>query len=243
MLTHWARNGQRRLYQWRRQYWPQSLQLPCRCWLCGDSSQHLLCDACARDLPLNEAPCPRCALPRTQGSECPECLRRPPQFARSLAPYCYAPPLAGLINRWKHQGDQRLLPYLVPQLVAHLQTAYVHDDWPQCLLPVPIARARRLVRGFNQTEQLARRLGRQLQLPWRADLLTRRGGHSQQGLSRRERLRNLRQQFAVRGPLALEHVALIDDVMTTGATCATLAKILQDAGVKRVDIWMIARTP
>ncbi|UTA47546.1 ComF family protein [Simiduia sp. 21SJ11W-1] len=221
----------------------QICRLPSRCLLCSAQSCGLLCAHCADELPVNLGACPRCALPQCQFTECPNCQKHPPAFAKAVAPYSYQAPLAGLINRWKHRGDQRLLPFLAPQLLGYLRAAYAHDDWPQRLVPVPVSTAKRMQRGFNQTEQLARCLGGALGIGATATLLGRRQGQSQQGLGRRARLKNLQQQFYITGPAPAAHLALVDDVMTTGATAATLAKILQDAGAKRVDIWMIARTP
>jgi len=161
-----------------------------------------------------------------------------------VAPYRYQAPLAALINRWKHQGDSRPLDTLIDSLRERLLEEYQQADWPDLLLPVPLPWRRRLVRGFNQTEQIANLLSRQLNIPSNQQLLHAKGGeHSQQGLNRKQRLRNLAGRFTLRGDVPAEHVALIDDVMTTGATASYLAKLLQDAGVKQVDVWLIARTP
>lgn len=221
--------------------------LPGRCLMCNDSlprHQRLLCAPCRQDLPRNPTCCPQCAQPLPDTELCPGCLMHAPPFDRTIAPFLYLPPLASLINRWKHAGDSRVLALLIPMMQTQLLHAYQHDDWPELLVPVPIHWRRRMHRGFNQTEQVARRLGAQLHLPMASDLLqSRHTGHSQQGLNKRQRQQNLAGHFSVTRPPVVEHLALIDDVMTTGATATHLATLLKDEGVKRVDIWILARTP
>ncbi|BFM13357.1 ComF family protein [Simiduia litorea] len=221
--------------------------LPGRCLLCDqpfDSGTALFCPGCLNDLPENNCCCFQCALPLETPSYCAACLEQPPCFSKTVAPFRYQAPLASLINRWKHQGDSRPLNTLIDRLAGRLLIEYQQTDWPELLLPVPLPWRRRLVRGFNQTEQISHLLSKQLAIPTHYRLLHANSGeHSQQGLNRKQRLRNLAGRFALTGKVPAEHVALIDDVMTTGATASYLAKLLQNAGVKRVDVWLIARTP
>lgn len=223
-----------------------NLCLPARCHLCDKPlAQPLsyLCAPCFDDLLRNRCACPVCALPMPQPEICPQCLAKPPPFHRGIAAYIYCYPLAGMINRWKHQRDCSALPLLSTQLAQQLRVAYQADDWPELLLPVPLHWRRLLQRGFNQSEQLAWELHRQLQIAVDCEAIKRiEHAHSQQGLNRKQRLHNLRQTFTANRQLP-DHVALIDDVMTTGATCTQLAKLVQDHGAKRVDVWLIARTP
>jgi ComF family protein len=114
--------------------------------------------------------------------------------------------------------------------------------WPEVLLPVPLAPRRFRERGYNQAIELARGLERRLSIPLRTDVLVRvRETREQAGLPRSERRKNLRAAFAVRGPLQAMHVALVDDVITTGSTVNELAKMLKAAGVRRVEVWAVAR--
>lgn len=218
--------------------------LPNACLLCQDPCRWLLCPACQDDLPDNGAGCQQCALPLPQPGLCPACLARPPAFDRCIAALSYQGPAAGLIRRWKHGTDGRALLLLAGLLHRQLLDAYCQDDLPELLLPVPLHPLRQARRGFHQTWQLASALSARLALPVTADGLVRTGrAHSQQGLDRKDRLKNLVGQFALRKPLAARHLALVDDVMTTGATAAVLAKLLKDHGASRVDVWLIARTP
>ena len=116
---------------------------------------------------------------------------------------------------------------------------------PQLIVPVPLHRARLRQRGYNQALELARPLAHALRLPLRHDLLHRiRSTHAQTELGAIARRRNVRDAFHVPSGAALPaHVALLDDVMTTGATLAECARVLRRAGVQRVDLWALARAP
>ena len=132
-------------------------------------------------------------------------------------------------------------------LSHHLQHAFAEGlPHPDCLLAVPLGRRRLRQRGFNQSEMLARWLGTDLQLPVYSNWLLRpREGAHQQELDAAARKRNLRQAFALseRAAVTRLHLALVDDVLTTGATAETLARLLLRAGARRVDVYCLARTP
>ena len=126
-----------------------------------------------------------------------------------------------------------------------VRTDYAGQALPQALIPVPMAWTRRISRSFNHSEQLAARLARMLDLTVvRRGLKRTKGGPPQRRLTRSERLTNVRGAFrATRRIEGLQHVALIDDVLTTGATVTTATRALTRAGVDRVDVWVTAYTP
>ena len=220
------------------------------CLLCDEPAEGALplCTSCEADLPWLAEQCAVCALPLPDaGLTCGACLRRPPAFSRVEAPWRYAFPLDSLITRFKHQARWPLGRLLAELLARHLQHAFADGlPRPQRLVPVPLARRRERQRGFNQAAMLARWLGGALQVPVDERLLLRTlDTPAQQGLDARARQRNLRRAFAVdaRAELAGAHLALIDDVLTTGATAQTLARLLRRAGAARVDVYCLARTP
>ena len=225
-----------------------ALLWPARCLACGESGdgEHDLCRACRRALPWNRSACSHCALPlpalpAADPVVCGRCLRRPPPLASVRSACLYAAPLDRLLPRFKFHGDLaagRLLARLLAEACASAPR-------PQALLPVPLHRARLRSRGYDQALELATPLARALDLDLHADLLLRtRATAAQSRLSAAARRRNVRDAFAVRPGLALPaHVALVDDVMTTGATLHAAARALHRAGVQRVDAWVCARVP
>lgn len=198
-----------------------------------------LCAACIAALPWNLEACPGCALPQP----CIACLRRPPPWDAAWAAFVYRPPLPHLIHGLKYQGRfsaARLLATLMAQrLRRHTQPL------PPVLLPVPLHPARLRRRGYNQATELARPLARALGM--RVDLAALRrlrDTGDQTRLSAAARRRNLRDAFAARPDrVAGRHVAVLDDVLTTGATAAGVSQALRLAGAARIEIWACARTP
>lgn len=237
-------------------------RLPCPCLLCDSSlpphSPNLLCSDCAAALPHLQKPlCACCSLPLATGAQAPgittvycgQCLAAPPSFSHSLIPFRYDFPLDALIHKFKYQ-QQLSAGKSLAQLLLHFVQQQLHQTpllRPDMLVPVPLHWRRQWQRGFNQAELLAQPLSKALGIPLRNSCQRRLHNHSQQGLSRRQRLRNLRQAFAI-NPAGLadiqgKHLALVDDVVTTGATARCLSAMLRRAGAAQVDIWALARTP
>lgn len=220
------------------------------CLLCAETADtaHPLCSACEGELPWLGGHCNVCALPLpATGLTCGACQKRPPAFARVEAAWRYAFPVDSLITRFKHQAQWPMGRLLAELLSHHLQHAFAEGlSRPDLLLPVPLGRKRLRSRGFNQAGMLADWLGNNLQLPVQDRWLLRpQEGAHQQELDAAARKRNLRQAFALTPTAAVRdrHVAVIDDVLTTGATVEALSRLLLKAGAKRVDVYCLARTP
>ena len=214
-----------------------------RCLLCGAAGAGRdLCADCAAALPWNHSACDRCALPLpAPAAACGRCLRAPPPVETTRAAFLYAFPLDRLLPRLKfHHGlaAGRLLSRLTAEALAMAPR-------PDVLVPVPLHRARLRQRGYDQALELARPLARVLDLPLHDHLLRRRRATAPQSrLDAAARRRNLKGAFEVAAHAPLPaHVALFDDVMTTGATLHAAAKALRKAGVRRVDAWVCARVP
>ncbi len=215
-----------------------------RCPLCHQPGDGL-CRACHADLPHNASCCHCCALPlppdTPAGTLCAGCQCRAPAFDRVLAPLRYAPPVDDLISAFKYHGrlaHGRLLAEVLADTVR-----IAGGTLPTLLLPVPMHPSGLRERGFNQAAELARLVAADLGLAWTATQLRRlRRSQHQRGLNRADRQRNLRDAFAARGRLP-RHLALIDDVVTTGATAHEVARTLRGSGVECVEVWAVARTP
>lgn len=215
--------------------------LPPRCVVCAGVGDGLdLCAPCRAALPWNEGGCPSCGLPLADdGDACGACRLRPPRLTRVQCPLRYAFPVDRLVPRFKFHGDLAAGEVLATLMHWGLDPA----QRPQALVPVPLHRGRLRERGYDQALELARALARRGGPPVRADALRRlRATAAQSRLGARARRGNLQGAFALhRGHGLPAHVALVDDVMTTGATLHECAGVLLAAGVRRVDAWCIAR--
>lgn len=211
------------------------------CMVCGEAGQdgRDLCRACHAALPWQGPACLRCALPLPSPGTCGACLQQPPPMTETHAVFDYAFPLDRLLPRLKFHHDfasGRVLAQAMADHCAHLAR-------PDALLPLPLHRARLRRRGYDQALELARPLAQSLDLPLVDGLLQRcKSTSAQSRLDAAARTRNLRGAFRVltNHPLPA-HIALIDDVMTTGATLHAAAEVLLAAGVQRVDAWVCAR--
>ena len=173
---------------------------------------------------------------------CGSCLQRTPAFDGILTPYLYQPPVSNLIVALKYRHRLAAGRTLGQLLAGHV--AKVATPLPELIIPVPLHPRRLRERGFNQASELARSITRELAVPLSPESLQRiKRTTAQAGLKRRQRLRNLADAFAYHEGTPRKHVAIVDDVVTTGATAEALARILKRAGIARVDVWAVARTP
>jgi ComF family protein len=218
---------------------------PPTCLLCGaagDDRQDL-CAGCRDDLPFNPHACACCALPLATDEAliCGQCQQNPKAFDRTTAVFRYQPPADFLIKGLKFHSRLpagRLLGELLGETLAQRS-----DPLPECLIPVPLHRSRLRERGFNQALEIARPVARRLGIPLLPNGLRRiRHTFPQIELDGKRRLTNVRGAFVVDRPIQARHVALLDDVVTTGSTVEECAKALRRAGVETVEVWACART-
>jgi len=222
------------------------LLLPQRCELCvGRTRGALLCDACAEALPRVGAACPVCALPSARDTACGACLALPPPYAGTIAAFAYAFPVDRLLQRIKYGGRIALAQWAGAALGAAVRDTFagrIGHARPDRIVALPLAVSRQRDRGFNQAREIAVRVSRGTGLPLAAPLARITAGPPQTALPWAERRRNVRGAFAVRGPVRGARIALVDDVMTTGATLAEAARTLLAAGAEQVECWVVART-
>ena len=206
------------------------------CFVCRAASRELLCEACREELPrLGDELCPRCALPSPRAAVCGRCLSEPPAYDATTAALAYDFPADTLVHALKFRGELALAPLLGSLLSASIASWSVDR-----VIPVPLSSGRLRGRGYNQSVEIARHLARgKLDV----DTCVRRGDAvPQTELPWDERRRNVRGAFGCRRPLTGATVAVVDDVMTTGATLDELALTLKRAGAARVVNWVVART-
>jgi len=216
--------------------------LPSRCIFCDAAgARNGTCLDCAGELSgRDDERCPVCAIPMLTAEICGECLRKPPAFGCVLTAASYQFPLDAAIQRLKYGHDLTLVAPLAALLAGEL----MKHARPDLVVPMPLARARLRERGFNQAAELARWLTGSMGLRLSLDVATRtRETAPQAFLPFDERARNIRNAFAASSKVAGLQVAVVDDVLTTGATLHELAKALRRAGAREVTGWVLARTP
>ncbi|MGY6274719.1 double zinc ribbon domain-containing protein [Methylomonas sp. MgM2] len=223
----------------------QNKWLPPRCILCGQPGfgGMDLCQACFDDLTGNHSCCYRCGehfeteidLPQL----CGRCLQKTPSFDETHAPFLYDDVMRFLITRLKfkrHYKHARLLGSLLANYLA--ETA----ELPECMIPIPLHRNRYQQRGFNQSIEIARHVSKRLGIPLELNSCIRhKDTKHQTELPANQRRKNIRNAFSIIQPINYRHIAIVDDVMTTGATAEALTQTLKRHGVERVDVWVCAR--
>jgi len=243
------------------------LVLPACCIMCGQRCpDRMLCGGCEDDIPRITVCCRQCGLPGAWGAAelCADCLRHPPPWNQAVAALVYEYPVDHLVRRFKFHNDLACGQLLAEELVYAVKyrqalCALGQGEWeqngleqsrlktssekPELLIPVPLHFLRRCKRGFNQAEFIASQLQRQCGIPVQRHLL-RRINHTsaQSGLDRKTRQKNLRNAFRCK-PLNGAHVALVDDVLTTGATLQECSRVIKKAGAGRISVWVAARVP
>jgi ComF family protein len=208
------------------------------CYLCRGAAHGILCESCDADLPrLGSAHCPRCALASPAGAICGRCLTQPPAYDATSAALAYAFPADVLVQALKFRGELALAPVLGDLL------ARCTSEAADCIVPVPLSAERLRSRGYNQALEIARHVARATGACLAPDACRRsRDTPAQLDLPLAERARNVRGAFECPRLVGGATVAVLDDVMTTGATLDEIAATLKRAGAARVLNWVVART-
>ena len=243
-----------RLSQRVRRVWPRLVQfaMPNLCALCGNMSHKVLCEGCDGAY-WNEARlrCLVCAVPlsttrraRRAHYRCDACRAEPPPFDATFALADYRAPLDSLALSLKFRVRLALGREFGRRLAALAQDALGGEDPPDVVAPVPLARKRLVERGYNQAWEIARPFAAALRVPADATLIRRVVETAPQSrLDLAARRHNVGGAFAIGRPVRGLHVAVVDDVMTTGATLEALARTLKAAGARRVTNFVALRTP
>lgn len=221
-----------------------------RCYLCLNLTKERelpICQACKQTLPWIPQACDCCGLPVLQQGLCGQCIKDPPAYVKVIAPLRYEFPIAQLITGFKHQQQWAIGRLLTSLLGEHLIHQYTQGlSKPDYLLAIPLAKQRLRQRGFNQAAMISHWLSNDLSIPCMVNNAQRiKHTPSQQYLSAKERRTNLKHAFSLTNTMLVKnvHLALIDDVVTTGTTVNTLAALLLKEGASRVDVYSLARTP
>ena len=208
------------------------------CLLCGaESGPELLCPACIGELPALPESCPQCALPSPAAAVCGSCINRSPHFDATIALWRYEFPCDGLVQALKYRAQLALAGFFARSLASR--------PLPEVdvVLAMPLHAKRLAERGFNQALEIARGLARYRGTPIEPrGVLRVKNTPPQTELPYEDRAKNVRGAFLCELDLSGASVAVLDDVMTTGATLNELARVLKRAGARRVENFVIART-
>jgi ComF family protein len=213
------------------------------CTLCGERVSHRqpFCDGCEHSLPLLDVGCAVCATrlpPDSSSVICGECQQHPPRYASVHAAFRYAAPVDRLIQGAKYNARFDWLGLLANRLCGHVRTRATEVD---AIVPVPLHRSRLRSRGYNQALELARPIAKSLRLPLHFGVERVRPTLAQTAMSLSERRRNMRRAFVARREFTGLRVAIVDDVMTSGATAQAVAACLRQADAASVEVWIVAR--
>ena len=211
------------------------------CVLCGSMSHDgLWCNPCDAALPYLNAPhCPVCALPTPSGEVCGHCLTHPPLFGSTTAIFGYAFPLDKLIQGMKYGEQLALAHAFAKKMLQRIDKS----NFPDYVIAMPLHPAKLRERGFNQSLLLATTVARELKLKLLPNACRRvRDTPPQSALPWKERKKNVRNAFSCDRDLAGKRVALVDDVLTTGASLNALAEAVSKKGAIEISAWVVART-
>lgn len=218
--------------------------LPKLCLACGRlmTVDSRLCDYCAELLRPNEKACIRCALPIENGDMCGTCLAFPPPFDFTLAPFFYKPPLSTWVLQLKFQHKLKNAKILAEILSNQIKKHYAQKAMPNFIIPVPLHPKRLHERGFNQAIEIAKPIAKKYHMTISYEHF-RRNKHTQaqSSLTARQRRINMSGAFILSRPFTADHVAILDDVLTTGQTVRVFSQMLRQCGVKKIDVWCCAR--
>ena len=221
---------------------------PPRCQLCSDthqiSHQCELCESCCNDIYINQQPCERCAEPLafSESGLCAECLQKLPVYDICWSPFVYAQPLEWMIQQLKFNSKLHFAPLLSTLMIRDIGGFLQNTPLPDVIIPMPLHVRRLRQRGFNQSYMLVKPIAKELNLKIDIDSCQRvRNTEHQTGKNALQRRKNIKGAFTFNNEKAYKHVVIFDDVVTTGSSVIELSKVLKKSGVKRVDVWCLAR--
>lgn len=201
-----------------------------------------LCEPCTMNLNVLRSYCYRCGIAPTEGEYCGQCATKPPPFQRFVGHYLYEKSLKEMIYDYKYRKQLHWANTLAKLLLSTLADDYDGINYPTAIIPVPAHTKKIRQRGFNPTLEICRFMSKKTNIPLIYQPVKRhRLGEAQSTLALSQRTSNVRGAFSVTGNIP-SHVAIFDDVMTSGATVTELARTLRRHGAKKIDLWILART-
>jgi ComF family protein len=220
--------------------------MPPLCILCQQLSdcEQDLCSPCRADMPILPQTCPRCAKTLSSAPfPCGNCQQSPPPYDAAHALFSYQKPITKLIMELKFHAKLINAKILGEWMAATIKNNWYQDKpLPALIIPMPLHAQRLKERGFNQSQEIGRPIARLLKIPLDNSLCMRiKATDAQAMLPAAKRIQNIKNAFHIRQDLSGRHIALLDDVTTTGASMAELARSCKKAGAAQIDAWFCAR--
>jgi ComF family protein len=219
----------------------------------SNNKSAIICDDCHQRLPHSKNTCFSCGLPLADRSShkdesasallipCGECLKNSPPYDKTLSAFHYETPVNDMITQLKYSAQFQCLPLLCEYLSEKIIQHYQNINLPELILPVPLHPKKRQLRGYNQSQLIASKLSKQLNIKLNHQGILRiKKTNAQSGLDSVERKRNMKNAFQINTELP-KHIAIVDDVVTTGTTVSELSKQARQHGATQIDIWCLAR--
>lgn len=210
-----------------------------QCLLCLDFSKENICNACKADLPWVKSTCQGCGRHSESAGLCKICIKTPALWDFGLAPLLYETPISGLISELKFAH-----PFVQARTLTNLfMEALPAKTHPELILPIPLHPWRMLWRGYNQSTELARLLSKGLGIPYSPDYLKRvKHARTQRGSDKKTREQNMAESFILKKDLPVSHVAIVDDVMTTGETLKSVCRAIRSRQNNlKIEVWTLAQ--
>jgi len=222
---------------------------PKYCTLCREPTtrEPSICIDCEESLPWNVNPCKQCGMPLDDAHNspikiCGQCITTSPPYTTTIAPFHYHDPINKFITRLKFHQQLYSAKLLGELLTNYILKHRSISEYPEIILPVPLHKKRLKQRGFNQALEIARPVSKVLNIPIDYTMCQRvKNTVAQSSLPAKERAYNLKRAFVMVEKPVVKHVAIIDDVMTTGNTILEVSKVLSRAGVEVIEVWCCAR--
>lgn len=210
------------------------------CYFCLAKCNDVCCKSCERDFIKGVRRCPICAKHNNNAKTCGQCISSPPVFSSTTVLYNYEYPIKKLVLSFKFKKRAELSLFFADRFVQKISSK---NKLPDILIPVPLHKKRQAQRGYNQSLELSKLLSKKLNVPFNSELCKRVVNTDPQSeLPMKSRKKNVKNAFILNGENIPKHIAIIDDVITTGSTINEIARLFKKAGCEQIDIWAIART-
>lgn len=219
-----------------------------QCSLCKEKSKtgFDLCEQCFEELPYVRNFCRRCGAflaDHVQHNVCGNCINKNLPYQKTFVLFQYCSPIDQMLLDLKFRQKLFFVKSLSKLLAAGIAKFYVENELPELIIPIPLYVNRLRERGFNQALELVRATSLQLKIPLDfTSCLRKKNTAAQTSLKESERKRNLHQAFSLTKPILAKHIAVFDDVITTGSTMREFCKMLAKNGIEKIDVWCLAKT-